>query len=163
MRLFIGLPLGDKTKNILKTILNNLYSQGLRGNFTTKNNLHETLAFLGECDEVMESKLIDLVNSYNESINVTLSKLTKLKDMVIYEVTITNELLDLFNDLRNKLLDLGFNIPESYYPHVTMVRKYSFSKDINSLTCPKVESINNKLVLFESKRINGELVYIKKN
>ncbi len=48
MRLFIAINLSDKIKAALVDAQNEMYDGGVRGSFTSEENLHLTLAFLGE-------------------------------------------------------------------------------------------------------------------
>ena len=48
MRLFIAIQLSDEMKKSLTATLHNLKKQGIKGNYTPTQNLHMTLAFLGE-------------------------------------------------------------------------------------------------------------------
>ena len=164
MRLFIGLPLDIKTKNKLLLIQNELRVKKVTGNFTLKNNLHMTMAFLGEVSEDKLDILINLVNEINDSVNVELEGIDLLRDIVIYKVNKTSELVNLHKRLIEKLKEIGFNLPSELTPHITLIRKYQSQNDVRKLINEiKMISTDNKLTLFESKRINNELVYIKKN
>ena len=58
MRLFISINLSEEMKDALITAQNELYDRGVRGNFTSEENMHLTLAFIGECpdaDPVLEA------------------------------------------------------------------------------------------------------------
>lgn len=48
MRLFIAVNLSDDMKDALLCAQNELYDRGVRGNFTPEENMHLTLAFIGE-------------------------------------------------------------------------------------------------------------------
>lgn len=48
MRLFIAIRLSDDMRHALIRAQNELYDRGVRGRFTAEENLHLTLAFLGE-------------------------------------------------------------------------------------------------------------------
>ncbi len=48
MRLFIAINLTEAMKDALINAQNDMYGQGVRGNFTKEENLHLTLAFIGE-------------------------------------------------------------------------------------------------------------------
>ena len=50
MRLFIAINFNNLTRSSLLTLRNQLRSKSERGNFSESDNLHLTLAFLGECD-----------------------------------------------------------------------------------------------------------------
>lgn len=164
MRLFIGLPLDIKTKNKLLLIQNELKLKKVTGNFTLKNNLHMTMAFLGEVSDDKLDILINLVNEINDSVTVELEGIDLLRDIVIYKVNKTSELVNLHKRLIEKLKEIGFNLPSELTPHITLIRKYQSQNDVRKLINDiKMISTDNKLTLFESKRINNELVYIKKS
>ena len=48
MRLFIAVVLSDEMKDVLISIQNRMYDKGIRGNYTTEENMHLTLAFIGD-------------------------------------------------------------------------------------------------------------------
>ena len=48
MRLFIAVVLSDEMKDALISIQNRMYDKGIRGNYTTEENMHLTLAFIGD-------------------------------------------------------------------------------------------------------------------
>ena len=48
MRLFVAINLSDAMKDALIDAQNALFDRGVRGNYTTAENLHLTLAFIGE-------------------------------------------------------------------------------------------------------------------
>ena len=50
MRLFIAINLNKETKNKLLALYDELRNSSVRGKFSLPENLHVTLAFLGECD-----------------------------------------------------------------------------------------------------------------
>ena len=46
MRLFIAINLSDEMKNSLISAQKTMYDRGIRGNFTSEENMHLTLAFI---------------------------------------------------------------------------------------------------------------------
>ena len=48
MRLFIAVNLSDEMRTALIDAQNDMYESGVRGNFSPEDNLHVTLAFIGE-------------------------------------------------------------------------------------------------------------------
>ena len=48
MRLFIAINLSDEMRSALIDAQNDMYESGVRGNFSPEENLHVTLAFIGE-------------------------------------------------------------------------------------------------------------------
>ena len=48
MRLFLAIRLSDEMKDALLSVRSEMYDGGVRGSFTPEENLHLTLAFIGE-------------------------------------------------------------------------------------------------------------------
>ena len=58
MRLFIAIQFTDRIKNALSYLQQDMRDCGLKGNYTRDENLHLTLAFIGEYgnpDEVLDA------------------------------------------------------------------------------------------------------------
>lgn len=51
MRLFIAIQLNDEMKDALQDMQGYMRSRGVKGNYTKRDNLHLTLAFIGEFDD----------------------------------------------------------------------------------------------------------------
>ncbi len=48
MKLFIAITLSDAMKDALTAAQDEMYANGVRGNFTPRENMHLTLAFIGD-------------------------------------------------------------------------------------------------------------------
>lgn len=162
MRLFIGIKFDEKTMFLVDRIQGMLYNEGVKGNFTNKNNIHLTLSFLGEVNNDKVDVLKKIIDSIDVSkINtIDIIGIDVLKDMIILNVNKSVELDNIYNDLVNKLSSNNFNIDKRpYFPHVTLVREKNkdYKKELN------IKSKFTKITLFESTRINGVLTYIPLN
>ena len=51
MRLFVAINLSENIKNALLKAQSDLKNQGFYGNFTRRENMHLTLAFIGETEK----------------------------------------------------------------------------------------------------------------
>lgn len=168
MRVFIGIELDSSVKNKLKATDEYLYQNGVRGNFTTKDNFHLTLEFIGEAsyEETKKLKMIISEISY-ELFDLELESIGKFKDYIICYVKKTEELLTLQKDLRARLKEGGFKVENrDYFPHITIVRKPICVDDgvfdvLNKNI--KMKSSVKSITLFESTRVNGLLKYVKIN
>ena len=59
MRLFIAINFNDSTLKKLLAVQEELKNKAVKGRFSWPENLHLTLAFLGECDEAGLEAAID--------------------------------------------------------------------------------------------------------
>ena len=58
MRLFVAIQLNEEMKDALIDLQNQMHEEGVRGNYTSEENLHLTLAFIGEypdSEEVLDA------------------------------------------------------------------------------------------------------------
>ena len=162
MRLFIGIKIDNKALQKIDNIQKLLYNDGIRGNFTSKNLCHLTLAFLGEIEEYKVSELIDIISSIDSSKlkEIKFLNIELMNQILILKVLKTKELDAYHTALTNELLAHGFNFNyKSFFPHVTLVRESN--KDYNKEFIFTSEV--TKITLFESKRINGVLTYTPLN
>ena len=130
------------------------------GNYTDINNIHITLNYLGE----IRDDQVDIVKNIieerkNRTFEITIKRIKTLKDMIILEIALTDELLVLQKDLEEELMDKGFKLEKRrYYPHITLIRE-------TNLVIDKPIEINNKvdaIELFSSERKFGKIIYIEK-
>lgn len=152
MRLFIGLDFSMANKRMLYETISNC-----QGNITKVDNIHLTLVFLGEIDnsalekikKVMDEIVIKpfLIHSKNAVL---------LKDILVVEFVKEKELMALQAKLQNDLQTQGLiNQARPYYPHLSLVRKYK----AKLMDIPYFSQLVEGVILYCSRRINGELVY----
>ncbi|MCR5324507.1 MAG: hypothetical protein K6E85_14720 [Lachnospiraceae bacterium] len=58
MRLFVAIQLSDDMKDAIGSVQEEFKDQGVKGNYTSRENMHLTLAFIGEYgnpDEVLDA------------------------------------------------------------------------------------------------------------
>ncbi len=156
-RLFVALPIPP---DIRSNIINNIK---LPSNFriTKPHNLHITILFLGETDENKIPKIIkkleEITNTYN-AFNLEISYYDKFpptgSPRIIY-VSGENgkkELLNLANEIRNKLNTLGFYDKKGFKYHVTVARlKYKADNEITLTSWNKsLQFRSDKIILYKS-------------
>lgn len=161
MRLFIGIKMDDLAKKKINNYFKLFYENSVRGNYTKINNLHMTLVFLGEVDEERVSKLKDIIKSINLDTNeLHLTKISLLKEILICNIEKSVEINNMYLNLCDELKKNNFlfdNHP--LYPHITLIRRVeNYGKFLN--VDMNITSKFEKISLFESKRINNELIYI---
>ena len=165
MRAFIGIKLEDKYKKKLENIRSFLIQSKVMGNFTNINNIHLTLCFIGEIKEENVSAIKEMISQIDISeLNIEVSSIEVFKSYLILKVDKNDRLLDIQKKISDELIKQGFNIDrKEFFPHITIVRevKNVNEKDLDSLNKNiKMTSKVSKIELFESKRVNGQLIYI---
>ena len=163
MRLFIAINFNDKTKNELISIQNELRQSIYNGRFTTPENLHLTLVFLGECDDKQTDLLKSIINDIKFiPIIAKMDRVGRFKredgDLWWVGVQDNTHLSELYNDLTDKLKYSGFKIDKRMFkPHITIGRKIKTDKEPWLIT-PFSEDITS-IELMKSEQINGVLKY----
>lgn len=165
MRLFIGIK--THCENHLQALQNELRQAG-RGNFTYKDNLHITLKFLGEVPpektkaiqramEVVTAKPFDLECGGAHLFNRSGIAAAKVGGDIA-------ALTALHAELEMALERGGFEKEQRRYrPHITLARKYrpNAGAGIEAIPYLKQRFTVDEIILFESKRMDGRLVYEK--
>lgn len=165
MRAFIGIKLEDKYKKKLENIRSFLIQSKVMGNFTNINNIHLTLCFIGEIKEENVSAIKEMISQIDISeLNIEVSSIKVFKSYLILKVDKNDRLLGIQKKISDELIKQGFNIDrKEFFPHITIVRevKNVNEKDLDSVNKNiKMMSKVSKIELFESKRVNGQLIYI---
>ena len=170
MRLFIAVNFDDEVKRRLLEIQGQLRSQSLSGNFTRRENLHLTLAFLGETSEeklpllyqIMEDVQFSPFEIYFDHTGC----FTHSRKELWWIGAGKNEpglklLKDIHSRLLKRLLDARFSVDERpFNPHITLGREI---KHLQPITLDHKELIVrvNEISLMKSERLNGVLTYTR--
>ena len=125
MRLFVAAKLSEKAVRSVRDAQDELRARSIRGNYTPPENLHVTLAFIGEYgdpDRVME--LLETVSF--RPFDIRLDRLGCFGDVWWAGFRESRELGELARKVRRALAD--GEIPydrKRFRPHVTILRKPS--------------------------------------
>ena len=116
MRLFISIQLNEEMRDALTQIQYSMQRQSVRGNFTREENLHLTLAFIGEYPDPYDVK--DIINQIEfDDFAIKLEGLGSFGSG-------SEELKALAKQLRRALADVGIPFDrKKFSPHITLVRK----------------------------------------
>ena len=163
MRLFIGIKTGCEN-----TLL--LYQQALlklgSGNITDVHNLHVTLKFLGELPPGAIKKIAEAMDETESNVFwLECGGVIPLGKSGIIAAKVGGDIktLSLLHErLETALEKRGFEKESRrYWPHITLARKF---RAFDGADIRKIENGTNRfkvkeMILFESKRIEGRLVY----
>ena len=164
MRLFIAINFDKKTKENILAVQRRLKTYG-KGNFTREENLHLTLAFLGE---IPEERLPDIKVAME---SVTIPKMhLEFSDIGCFRneselwwigIKENEALTKLQKDLSIALREKGFSLESrKYKPHITLARQMHAGKIPSKELLPEVFSTEVSVItLMLSHRANGRLTY----
>lgn len=170
MRIFIGLEI---TNDIGCSIGNTVEELSIEGKVYPKENYHITLNFVGNIDEDKLERVFEICQSVAKQksefeINVGKLGYFEKKNKKILWVKVLdemNKLQELYDDLANELKVLNFEYPVEYTPHMTIARNVKMKSEDIEVMAEQFELLKmpldvRELVVFESKRLEGELRYI---
>jgi 2'-5' RNA ligase len=156
MRLFVAIHFSPEIKNILLAAIDDLRRQSA-GNFTRPENLHLTLAFIGESDRIAEAKAaLSAVTA--EPFELTVGGTGKFGDIYWVGVDKNPALSALADSVRNELTkhEIDFDT-KPFKAHITLAREVQ-TREIK-LNIPPTTMTVSRISLMRSDRINGKLTY----
>lgn len=160
MRVFIAIRFTQAFKEPIFEAQDALRDNGVRGNFTLPENLHLTLAFIGETDRVDDIKAAvkEVVFEPFEIKTGKLGCFNGRSKVIWLGIDGEKKLKAITAELRKNLDIRGIDYAKGrFQPHITLVRQPSdMPLDID------IESANmtvKEISVMKSERISGRLVY----
>ena len=163
MRLFFAINFSEETKFQLSNLCDELQAKPARGNFSAPENLHLTLAFLGECDaKQLDDAKVALDSLKIEEMDVQIDRLGRFQrdggDIWWAGIAENKTLLTLHKRLTENLTTAGFRLENrKYSPHITLARKVATNVRPWRIE-PFGETIRS-VELMKSERVKGKLIY----
>ena len=123
MRMFIAIQLNDDMKDVLQAMQDYMRSRGVKGNYTKRENLHLTLAFIGEFDDpgvVLEA----IGRAKLRPFEIALSGTGSFKSLWWAGIDGGMALQSFARRLRRELDAAGIPYDrKKFSPHITLIRK----------------------------------------
>ena len=163
MRLFVAINFNNETRSRLLAFRDELRSTSKRGNFTVPENLHLTLAFLGECDGKQTSAIKSVLTTVSfEPFDIAVDSVGRFKrdggDIWWAGLRESKPLIELQRELTDKLVTAGFSLDKrKYNPHITLGRE--ILTDVKPWKIEPFGETVSLVDLMKSERINGKLTY----
>lgn len=158
MRLFIAIQLSDPMKKALVNMMHELKKQGVEGNYVPAQNLHMTLAFIGEYDDPARIKEV-ISRMPVPEFRMSLSDMGNFGNILWAGVKGNQKLKAYVKDLRSALDAEGIPFDrDKFFPHITLIRKYT-AKRSYKVSMPKAEMMVKRASLMKSEQKNGKPVY----
>ena len=161
MRLFIAIEFNDEIIDSLKGVQADLKECGLRGRFTKEENLHLTLAFIGEYGN--PDKVLDAMEraSFRE-MPIEISGIGNFGDLYWAGLENNPALIAFVKRLRKCLAedDIPFD-RKKFSPHVTLVRRGEFIHGRASLpsSLPEMKMNVKSIALVKSEQGKNGMIY----
>jgi 2'-5' RNA ligase len=163
MRLFAAINFNDDTRSRLLALGDEIRSHSARGNFSAPENLHLTLAFLGECDPQQTAAAKSALDAVTFGpFEITIDRVGRFKrgggELWWAGLSESKPLFDLQLDLADRLISSGFTLENrKYSPHITLGREIVTS--LNTWAIEPFGETIGMIDLMKSERIRGKLTY----
>ena len=161
MRLFIAANFDEKIVSALTELQEDLRRNGAEGNFTRPENLHLTLAFIGEYGNPED--VFDIMEEIPFSpVTLQIDGFWHLRELYLLKMAADTELENYVRRLRKALSDHGIPFDrKKFSPHITLIRKVSFRNGSMELSekLSKIPVGINKVSLMRSDRGKRGMIY----
>ncbi len=166
MRLFIALPLPDSARRQVGDYIAALRAAGVRGSFTRPENLHLTLAFLGEQpDTAAAVRAMERVSlpPFSFTLERTGAFRSREGDTLYLAPGRVGALPELAAALREALEEAGIPLEaRPFVPHLTLGRRVRGFEAAAEITPPRLRLYAREALLYLSHRPEGVLTYTPK-
>ena len=158
MRLFIAIRLSDDMQKALVSCMHDLKKQGVEGNYVPAQNLHMTLAFIGEYDD--PGKVKEVIGKVPlPGFRLALDGQGNFGNILWAGVKGNQKLKAYVREVREALKENGIPFEnDRFVPHITLIRKISAKKPYQ-IHLPKAEMTVMSAYLLKSETKNVKVVY----
>jgi len=160
MRLFVGISPSDEIRRSLVKAQHFLSRHGITGVALTPENLHMTLAFIGEYPEI--DPVLDAMKEVAfDPFPLTYDHLGTFRESIVWGGTAPSVPLDaLAKRLRYCLskADIPFD-SGAFTPHFTLLRHADFSRGIPPVDITPVSMTVHEITLYRSDRGKNGMIY----
>ena len=161
MRLFVAVQLDKKMKDALRSVQNEMRRRGVEGNYTRPENLHLTLAFIGDYpdpDTVLEA----MEDLRFQPFDLELKGLGSFGELWWAGLEGSENLETLARQLRRTLAEAAIPFDrKSFRPHVTLIRQARYRNDprLDSIAVPQARMTVERISLMLSTRGKNGMIY----
>ena len=157
MRLFIAINLSPEMQNALTAAQRAMYHRGVRGNFTPEENLHLTLAFIGEypdADAVMDALSTVTFTPFD----LALDGVGRFGELWWAGLRESAALTAVVRRVRRALAESGIPFDRKRFtPHITLLRKAS--RDAAGIAIAPETMTVRTVSLMSSRRGRNGMIY----
>ena len=161
MRLFVAVQLDKKMKDALRSVQNEMRRRGVEGNYTRPENLHLTLAFIGDYpnpDTVLEA----MEDLRFQPFDLELKGRGSFGELWWAGLEGSENLEALARQLRRTLVEAAIPFDrKSFRPHVTLIRQARYRNDprFDSIAVQQARMTVDRISLMLSTRGKNGIIY----
>ena len=157
MRVFVAIQLSEEMKSAVTDTLHLMKKQGIRGSYVPKQNLHLTVAFIGETKEAAAVKAA-LQTVKIKPFRLSFSDMDTFGDLLWVGLKGNQGLSAAVREVRTALDTAGIAYDrKKFVPHITMIRKMTGSW--KQVPAPKGDMTVKGISLMKSEMKDGKRVY----
>ena len=157
MRLFVAVRPDAAVSKALLGVMHEMKKNGVQGSYVPAQNLHMTLAFIGETDRTADVKKA-LSQVAVPEVRLALTESGMFGDLLYAGIKGNQKLKGLVRDIRAALDREGISYDrQPFTPHITMIRKVKGRT--SSVRLPKAEMTAASFSLMKSEQKDGRTVY----
>ena len=158
MRLFIAIQLNDEMKSALSEMQTSLRKRRVGGNFTKPENLHLTLAFIGEYPD--PDPVLDVMQTVPFApFPIRLGGFGCFGDLYWCGIGGEDQLEAYVRRLRRALADAGIPYDRKRFsPHITLIRRANLSQ-MPAIEVPEAAMTAESVSLMRSDRGSSGMIY----
>lgn len=157
MRLFVAVLLSDEMKKTITGTMHGMKKTGIKGSYAPIQNLHLTLAFIGNVTSAEPVKEA-LQNIKIKPFKLSLSELGCFGDLLWAGIKGNQGLSAAVKSVRDALDAAGISYDkQKFVPHITLVRK--MNGNWKQIPAPKGDMTVKKISLMKSEVKDGRRVY----
>ena len=158
MRLFLALLLDETLKNALTGMQTTLRKQRVDGTYTKEENLHITLAFIGEYGD--PERVMDVVRTVPFTpFPIRLEGFGCFGDLYWCGLGDSEALTSYVRRLRHALAEAGIPFDRKRFsPHITLLRRARFARP-PALNVPEAAMRADRVSLMRSDRGTSGMIY----
>lgn len=157
MRLFIAIELSDELKKSLIGLMHDLKKTGIKGQYAPADNLHMTLAFIGETDQLAKIREAVQIIQF-KPFKLSLSDLGNFGELIWLGVKGNQGLSELVKEVRSTLDEAGISYDKKgFLPHITLIRRAT--GNYKQVPAPKGMMMVKRISVMKSEVKDGRRIY----
>jgi len=160
MRLFIAVQLSEEMRGEICKVQDDLLRKGVRGNYTPRENLHLTLAFIGEYND--PEQVMEVINGIPfEPFELRLDGMGCFGDLWWAGLKHSTGLQVYVRQLRHTLAEAGIPFDRKRFsPHITLLRRASMEMSkLEGITIEGIGMLADHVSLMRSDRGKRGMIY----